>query len=330
MKNILLATTLLSTSLLTQNVSADVNMKDASYYKTWVDLEITKDQRVFQLRRTYNSRSLHQGLFGFGWCSDIEKNLDLNRSDQISLNDCRLTAPIRYKKKKNNYYETDSLDPQKETLEFKDNIYIRTTAKKTQQKYSKNGKLLSLFDTTKDRIDITYEPNSGFIKTILVNQRTELKITPDLFRKHIQSVTSKNLPGAYYRYENKDLVEVKNSWQNKFYYTYDTVHNLTEVRYPDKTQELLTYDKEKDWILQIRDRSHCLEIFKYTKQTSSNYTSTAEKRCAGKVTTKTSYEFRHKARADGSKYLDQVKFTQGSKIQKISYQNQMGPLNESQ
>jgi len=329
MKNILLATTLLS-SFITQNVSADVNMKDASYFKTWVDLEIIKDQRVFQLRRTYNSRSLHQGLFGFGWCSDLEKSLDLNRSDQISLNDCRLTAPIRYKKKKNNYYEADSPDLQKDTLELKDNFYIRTTAKKTQQKYSKTGKLVSLIDTTKDRIDITYDANNGFIKTILVNQRTELKITPDLHQKHIQSVTSQNNPGAFYRFDGKDLVEVKNSWKNKFTYSYDSVHNLTLVTYPDKTQELLTYDKEKDWILQIRDRSRCLEIFKYNKQSTMSYTSTAEKRCEGKVITKTSYEFRHKARADGSKYLDQVKFTQGSKIQRVSYQNQTGPMNESQ
>ena len=138
----------------------------------------------------------------------------------------------------------------------------------------------------------------------------------------IRSITFSSNLGAFYRYEGQDLVQVKNSWKNTFNYIYDEFHNLTQIRYPDKTQDVLTYDKEKDWIINIRSRSKCLEVFKFINQsTSQSYISTAEKRCDGKIINKTSYEFRHKARADGSKYLDQVKVTQGNKIQRVSYQN---------
>ncbi|WP_413291606.1 DUF6531 domain-containing protein [Bdellovibrio sp. HCB337] len=301
-------------------------MKDASYVKTWIDIEIKKDRRVFQLRRTYNSRSLHQGLFGFGWCSDFEKRLDLSRSDQITLKDCRLNAPIKFLKKSPTQYESAD----KEIIEYKDKIYTRTTAKKTLQKYNNLGLLINLTDTTQDRLDITYDLG-GFPKKITINNHTELKVKPDLLRQRIQSLSTDKVPGATYRYEGKDLVHVKNSWNNQFNYQYDGTHNLVKVLYPDKTSEVLAYDPEKDWVVSINNRNKCLETFKFIQKTNSqNYSATAEKRCNGKVITKTTYEFRHKARADGTKYLDQVQVTHGNKIQRVSYQNHTGPLNESQ
>lgn len=326
--------TLLTLSLLSVlspfSAQADVNMKDASYYKTWIDLEVvSKDSHIFQLRRTYSSRSLHPGIFGFGWCSDYEKRLDLSRSDQISLQDCRLSSPIRYRKKTATLYEASD----NEKIELKDGLFTRTTAKKTQQKYNQTGQLITLLDKNqKSRLDLTYD-RSGFLQNILINQKVSLKIKPDLQKRHIQSVTIDGEIKATYRYEGANLVQTQNAWKNRFTYDYDNFHNLTRVQYPDKSFEALTYDSEKDWILQIQNRDKCLETFKFSPKADSkpgqNFTSTAEKRCAGKLITTTSYEFRHKARADGSKYLEQVQVKQGSNVQRISYQNQRGLLNES-
>jgi hypothetical protein len=41
-----------------------VNMKDASFQSTYIDENV--------IARHYNSRSLHNGVFGFGWCSSLE------------------------------------------------------------------------------------------------------------------------------------------------------------------------------------------------------------------------------------------------------------------
>ncbi|HEY8272006.1 MAG TPA: DUF6531 domain-containing protein [Pseudobdellovibrionaceae bacterium] len=309
------------------SAKADVNMKDASYFKTWIDLEIRKDTHIFQLRRTYNSRSLHPGLFGFGWCSDFEKSLDLNRSDQILLQDCRLNAPIRFKKIKENLYES----PNKETLELKENHYLRTTTEKTFQKYNKLGKLLSLIDTAGDHLDLSYSGN-GFLQKIIFKD-IEQNINFDLNHRHIQVIKSKNGQEISYRYENNNLTQVNNSWKNIFLYSYDEFHNLTRIQAPQGGQEVLTYDAEKDWILRIDSANgtlnKCAEIFHYYQKKDMSYVSTAEKRCAGKSIAKTIYEFRYRKRADGSKYLEQVNVTQGNKIQRISYQNKPGLLNES-
>jgi YD repeat-containing protein len=155
----------------------------------------------------------------------------------------------------------------------------------------------------------------------------------DLSHRHIQAITTADGPVTgtiTYRYEAQNLVHTTNAWKNPFRYQYDQLHNLTRIHYPDKTQEVLTYNQEKDWIVRIENRNKCLDLFNFTLQEKdANYSSTAEKRCAGKRITKTVYEFRHKGRADGSKYLDQVKVTQGKKIQRVSYQNNLGSLNES-
>lgn len=316
MKTVLLLTLPLLTATLP--AKADVNMKDASYYKTWIDMEIQKGSRVFQLRRTYSSRSLHQGLFGFGWCSDFEKSLDIRRkNEEIVLHDCRMNAPIRFKKKSPTQYESAS----HEILEYKDTQYLRTTSKKSLQRFNKNGNLVSLVDASGDRLDLSYDL-TGFLQKIRYNSTSELLIKADTSRKRILSITHPHNPGVLYTYLGQDLVRVKNSWKNIFEYHYDELHNLTRIKYPDQTQELIVYNQEKDWVVKVENRERCEELFKFQRQgATDNYTATAERRCNNKLTNKTVYEFRHKARADGSKYLDQVKFAQGNKVQRrISYE----------
>lgn len=46
-------------------IYGSVNMKDASFQSTYIDENV--------VARNYNSRSLHNGVFGFGWCSSLEK-----------------------------------------------------------------------------------------------------------------------------------------------------------------------------------------------------------------------------------------------------------------
>lgn len=289
-------------------------MKDASYYKTWIDLEIQKGPKVFQLRRTYSSRSLHQGLFGFGWCSDFEKSLDVSRTDQITLTDCRLNAPIKFKKIRPNLYESAT----QEKIEIKDREYLRITPKHALQKFNKNGKLVSLVNASGDRLDLSYDL-TGLLSKLRYNSMSDILIKADPTKKRILQITTPHNPGVLYNYDGQNLIQVRNAWNNTFKYTYDELHNLTRIKYPNETQELIVYNTDKDWVTKITTHDRCEEFFKYTAKSDSTYTASAERHCGGKITQKSTYEFRHKARADGSKYLDQVKFTQGKRIQRVSY-----------
>src|SRR5688572_11392291 len=52
-----------------------VDMRIANYSDTWTDYRGEFPGYTFQIERSYNSRSLFQGMFGFGWCSDLETQL---------------------------------------------------------------------------------------------------------------------------------------------------------------------------------------------------------------------------------------------------------------
>lgn len=64
--------------------NAIVDMKNANYADTWTDFP---GQTLADLRvgRTYNSRSLYHGIFGFGWCSDFETRLDITAEGNANL-----------------------------------------------------------------------------------------------------------------------------------------------------------------------------------------------------------------------------------------------------
>ncbi|WP_027801161.1 CHAT domain-containing protein [Paraburkholderia dilworthii] len=69
-------------SLFAVSAFALVDMKNGNYSNEWVDLLSPRKDgslvegrgSIFDLRvsRSYNSRSLYDGIFGFGWCSDFE------------------------------------------------------------------------------------------------------------------------------------------------------------------------------------------------------------------------------------------------------------------
>lgn len=54
-----------------------VDTINGNYSKTFVDFEIKSSAFPLTLERTYNSRSLYKGLFGMGWCSNLETRLDV-------------------------------------------------------------------------------------------------------------------------------------------------------------------------------------------------------------------------------------------------------------
>lgn len=83
-KLFLLTLTLLSPSLST----AIVDMKNANYADTWIDIEVPGSGYNLKVERTYNSRSLHNGIFGFGWCSDFETQLDVTADGNLVITEC--------------------------------------------------------------------------------------------------------------------------------------------------------------------------------------------------------------------------------------------------
>jgi len=63
-------------------------MRNANYSASWTDLELPGSGYELKISRTYNSRSLHNGIFGFGWCSDIETKVDITPEGNLKVTEC--------------------------------------------------------------------------------------------------------------------------------------------------------------------------------------------------------------------------------------------------
>lgn len=67
---------------------ATVDMKNANFTDEWIDFKLPTTGFELNVTRTYNSRTLHNGIFGFGWCSDYETKLEKEASGIIKIQYC--------------------------------------------------------------------------------------------------------------------------------------------------------------------------------------------------------------------------------------------------
>jgi YD repeat-containing protein len=78
------------------SLHAIVDMKSANYSESWTDLIVPGVGYDLRVNRTYNSRSLFNGLFGFGWCSDYETRIDITTESNLRLTECGGGMEITY------------------------------------------------------------------------------------------------------------------------------------------------------------------------------------------------------------------------------------------
>lgn len=79
-----------------QNAHALVDMNNASYSNAWIDLEVPGSGYDMKVVRAYKSRTLFNGIFGFGWCSDFETKLDTTSEGNIKISECGDGLEILY------------------------------------------------------------------------------------------------------------------------------------------------------------------------------------------------------------------------------------------
>lgn len=86
-----------------------IDMKDANYVETWTDIDLGGPGYVLKVARTYNSRSIYDGIFGFGWCSDFETRLEITPDSKIKAIECGGGLEITYTSKEAGALTLDQL-----------------------------------------------------------------------------------------------------------------------------------------------------------------------------------------------------------------------------
>jgi len=336
---------------------AIVDMKSANYSESWTDLIVPGVGYDLRVARGYNSRSLFNGIFGFGWCSDFETRIEVTPESNIKLTECGGGMEVIYTPKNFNGSRIEStikqigseikkrrpdlradyiasLEEEMKTNDFmreefsrrmnikgkvEDGITYFANGREAENIVLKSGTLkrnmadgtFQLFDVATGHMTQMYDRNQNYLKLIwnrdelqqvADNQGRKLTLKYNPMSHKISEIIGPNGLTARYTVKGEDLVEVVDAKNQRFKYSYDDVHNLTRIDFPDETFKALTYNKDKDWVISFRNRKGCLENYDYQvgkEDPKNHFWSEVVKKCGDKITNQSKYEFFQRPRSDG-------------------------------
>ena len=258
---------------------ADVNVKDASFSTTFIDLDLGH----LKITRTYNSRSTYSGVFGYGWCSNLDQQLQKSGEDLVIATCDRKQVFHRDHTSPALRWITGRLSDG--TLEADgDDIIHRDSQGREFERFAGAP---SGGGGDSSRIRLFRDAATG--------EGMRVRLETDPVSHKILKIWSPGSEGASYEYNGDDLIKVKNAWKNTYDFTYDKLHNLTQVAYPDHTFEVMSYDTDSDRITSFQGRNSCIERYDYHVSSSRSHKrqeTIATKTCRGQDVSRVAFEFK--------------------------------------
>lgn len=277
---------------------AEIDPSSGTFLDTWIDFHLPGPGMNLVIRRMYNSRSTQAGLFGFGWCSDLETRLVMSNDPAApgaSVIECGGGQSTQFiplaSASKQEEKSFVSLSLPIETITFERGRHQRVRPDGIVQYFDSKGRLDALSDGNNHYWKIQYS-DTGVPRVLTDEVGRSLRFTanPD---NRIVLIEWPGKAKAEYRYEDKNLVRVKNAWGNSYSYKYDGQHNLIEIAYPDKTRDRIVYDKNRDWVVGLFARNGCTELLAYEiKQDIQGHTSRIARTCPGSLPLITKREYK--------------------------------------
>lgn len=362
---------------------AIVDMKSANYSEGWTDLTVPGVGYDLRVNRTYNSRSLFNGIFGFGWCSDYETRIDVTPESNLRLTECGGGMEIIYTPKNFNPVKIESTvktimeevrrrrpdlkgdyltglekelktndtmreefgrrmnikgkpedgvvylanGREAETITLKSGVYRRSLSDGTAQAFeASTGHLTYMYDKNQNHLKIAWDKDTLQSVSDNLGRKLTFKFNPS--NKKVAQIVGPNNMVATYSVKGEDLTDVTDAKNLKYKYTYDDVHNLKRIDFPDNTYKALTYNKDKDWVTSFRNRKGCMETYDYHESKDdprNHFWSDVTKKCGDKLTNQSKYEFFHRPRPDGTGvYLYRVRSENNNSVTDIVYHEIFG------
>lgn len=286
-------------------------MKDASYQKVFTDFP--------EIKRTYNSRSIYTGYFGFGWCSNLEKSLIIKSPQEITLKDCDLESPYVLMDEntllKTRVFENPMT---KERILFRSGIYSLSSKNGDLLQFNRNGQMTTLIEPNGKKISYLYTQN--ILNGLKTNSNHTLKFLINDTHQIFKIEGPKNI-SAIYLYEKENLIQSVDSLRLSYLYEYDKLNNLIRLTHPDKTEDLISYNNDFDRVVKIQLKNQCIEYYDFAtvEKEPLHQVSNLIRKCGNKIIHQFTYEFWYQTRPDGAKYLERYKINQHQQTLDITY-----------
>jgi YD repeat-containing protein len=184
--------------------------------------------------------------------------------------------------------------------------YKRSDSDGRNDFFNTQGQLVKIADKSGYFVGFTYK--EGLLDSIKDSQAKQIFFSwyPDGLVKEVWSAGDKK---ATYQYTENDLISSKDVGDNVYEYAYDKSHNLTEIRYSDKTKLKVAYDQKTFFVTQVVDRNGEDTKYQYgsdPKKPDDHYWTIVTKQGFDGKPVANRYEYEIKTTADGSRYTYRI------------------------
>jgi len=211
-----------------------VDMNNASYSNTWIDLEVPGNGYDMKVLRAYKSRTIFNGIFGFGWCSEFETRLEPTSEGNIKISECGDGQEVIFSAR-----EITRKDIDNTIMAVIKKMKADSRVKSTSPDYWKQ-----LSDQMAEDDDLRSRLAKSYAITVSIKEGTKFSANG----KEVENVVfnrthyTRNLPdGSYQRF--------------------DLQGRLTHMY--DKNSNFLKFEYEKDLLKEVEDNNSRKLAFKY-------------------------------------------------------------------
>jgi len=196
------------------------------------------------------------------------------------------------------------LGPQ--TLSVTKEGYRRNHSDGRQDFFNNEGQMVKIADKSGYFVGFTYK--SGKLESLKDSQAKQIYFAwyPDGLVKEIWSSGEKK---ATFKYQDEDLVSSKDVGDNTYEYNFDKSHNLTEIRYSDKTKLAIKYDPQSFFVSEVADRNGETTKYQYganPKNPEDHYWTVVTKPGFDGKPVANRYEYEIKTKPDGAQYTYRI------------------------
>lgn len=175
-----------------------------------------------------------------------------------------------------------------------------------QDFFDSEGQMVKISDKSGYFVGFTYK--EGKLESLKDSQAKQIYFSwyPDGLVKEIWSAGDKK---ATFKYQDSDLVSSKDVGDNAYEYSFDKSHNLTEIRYADKTKLAINYDPQTFFVSQVSDRNGDVTKYQYganPKNPEDHYWTVVTKPGFDGKPVANRYEYEIKTKADGAQYTYRI------------------------
>lgn len=250
-----------------------VNVRNGNLFLTFEDFNIRGAGPGLRLTRVYNSRSLFNGPFGFGWSANYLSSL-VDRGGTIELTDSDGSVDLfkLQSVRKGEEVFVSYLRGCRYLLRKPGGAYLLQTAEGRGFTYDPNGLLASISDRFGNRLKFSYRGSDLFALEDGVGRK--LKFSYDAAHR-VVAVTDPIDRSVHYAYSAAgDLIAVTDPMGKVTRFEYDPYHNLTGIIYPDTGRTAISYDEKRDWVLSLEGPGKKTSRFEYLDDPGRGYSRT--------------------------------------------------------